>query len=113
MKNLFYLFLLALAQVLAWFQSNSALLTGWVSKNYIFVALLLSPIVSVLFAYITKALYSEGWTLWSIRFIAFGIGYLAFIPLTWYFLGEQIFTLKNIISFILCIILIYLQVILK
>ena len=37
----------------------------------------------------------ETMPLWSIRFFTFGIGYLVFIPLTWYYLGEEIFTLKR------------------
>ena len=102
-----------IAQTFAWFQSNSALISGWLSKNYMFVALGLGPFVSLLFAYITKEMYSLGWTLWSIRFIAFGIGYLVFIPLTWYFLGEEILTAKNIISFLLCLILITAQFFMK
>lgn len=112
-KNTILLVLITLAQILAWFQSNSALIAGWVADNYLFVAVALSPIVSILFAYVTKEMYASGWTLWSIRFIAFGIGYIVFTPLTWYFLNESIFTLKNIISFILCVLLIYLQVIMK
>jgi MFS family permease len=112
-KNTILLILIGLAQILAWFQSNSALITGWIADNYLLTAIALSPIVSVLFAYVTKEMYQSGWTLWSIRFIAFGIGYIVFTPLTWYFLNENIFTLKNIMSFILCVLLIYLQVIMK
>jgi hypothetical protein len=112
-KNTILLILIALAQIIAWFQSNSALMTGWIAANYLLVAVALSPIVSVLFAYVTKEMYTSGWTLWSIRFMSFGIGYIVFIPLTWYFLGESMFTLKNGMSFLLCVLLIYLQVVMK
>ena len=61
--------LFAVAQVLAWFQSNSGIIGGWLAQNYIYVALVFGPIVSVLFATGTKMMYDEGITLWSIRFL--------------------------------------------
>ena len=104
MKFLFAILLFFVAQILAWFQSNSGILEGPFKDNYILIALVLGPIVSVIFAYATVLMY-ETMPLWSIRFITFSLGYLIFIPLTWYFLGEEIFTLKNIVSFTLCVLL--------
>jgi len=101
------------AQVAAWFQSNAGILGGKLQENYILLALMLGPIVSVMFAIATKMLYTEIESLWSVRFLTFGIGYLVFIPLTWYFLGEQMLTAKNIISFILCLTLIIVQFLMK
>ena len=105
--------LFAVAQTLAWFQSNSGILGGKLAQNFLWIALIFGPIVSVLFAYGTKIMYEEIESLWSIRFLTFGIGYLIFIPLTWHFLGEQILTVKNIISFFLCVTLISIQFFLK
>ena len=73
----------AAAQVLAWFQSNSGIIGGWMAQNYIYVALIFGPIVSLLFAVGTKMMYNEGITLWSIRFLTFGLGYVVFIRLPW------------------------------
>ena len=103
----FVLFLAA--HVLAWFQTNSAILGGKLTENFLWIAIIFAPLCSVLFAYGTKIMYEEMESLWSIRFLTFGIGYLVFIPLTWYFLGEQILTAKNTISFLLCMILISIQ----
>jgi len=105
--------LFIVAQVLAWFQSNSGIIGVWLEQNYIYVALIFGPIVSVLFATGTKMLYTEGMSLWSIRFMTFGLGYLIFIPLTWYFLGEEVLTFKNAISFLLCVGLISTQFLLR
>jgi len=105
--------LFMVAQVAAWFQSNAGILGGKLQENYILLALMLGPIVSVMFAIATKMLYTEIESLWSVRFLTFGIGYLVFIPLTWYFLGEQMLTAKNIISFILCLTLIIVQFLMK
>ncbi len=101
------------AQIAAWFQSNSGIIGGKLQENYILVALLLGPIVSLSFAVATKMLYAEINSLWSVRFLTFGIGYLVFIPLTWYFLGEEIFTAKNVVSFLLCLALISAQFFMK
>ena len=112
-RILFGALLFSIAQVLAWFQSNSAILGGKLAENFFWIALIFGPIVSILFAYGTKTLYAEIGSLWSIRFLTFGIGYLVFIPLTWYFLGEEIITFKNVISFLLCVALISIQFFLK
>ena len=104
--------LFTVAQILAWFQSNSGILDEPFKSNYIYIALFFGPIVSLLFSMATIQLYQE-MSLWSIRFLTFGLGYLIFIPLTWYFLGEQIFTIKNAISFVLCLVLISVQFLVK
>ena len=111
-RIIFGVVLFAIAQVLAWFQSNSGILGEPFKSNYVWIALVFGPIVSLLFSTATIYLY-EHMQLWSIRFITFGIGYLVFIPLTWYFLGEEVFTLKNIISFLLCLTLISIQFLIK
>ena len=113
MKSIFATIIFSIAQVLAWFQSNSGIIGGWMEEHYIQIAIVFGPIVSVLMAYATKSMFEEGITLWSIRFLTFGIGYLVFIPLTWYFLGEEVLSLKNVISFMLCLALISTQFFLR
>ena len=112
MKIVYGALLFVIAQILAWFQSNSGILGEPFKSNYVWIALVFGPIVSLLFSTATIYLY-EHMELWSIRFLTFGIGYLVFIPLTWYFLGEEILTLKNIISFCLCVLLMSIQFIMK
>ena len=112
MKIIYGAFIFMIAQVLAWFQSNSGILGEPFKSNYIYIAILFGPIVSLLFAHATIMLY-EHMELWSIRFLTFGIGYLIFIPLTWYFLGEPMLTAKNGISLLLCITLLLVQAFMK
>ena len=112
MKIVYGALLFVIAQILAWFQSNSGILGEPFKSNYVWIALVFGPIVSLLFSTATIYLY-EHMELWSIRFLTFGIGYLVFIPLTWYFLGEEILTLKNILSFCLCVLLMSIQFIMK
>jgi hypothetical protein len=112
MKTIIAIGLFTIAQILAWFQSNSGIIGEPFKSNYNLIALTLGPIVSLLFVHATIMLY-EVMPLWSIRFATFAIGYLIFIPLTWYFLGEEVFTLKNIISFLLCCTLLSIQFFMK
>ena len=77
------------------------------------IAAAFAPVTTLSFAYGTKLMYDNMDSLWSIRFITFGIGYLVFIPLTWYFLGEEMFTAKNGISFLLCVALLLIQAFMK
>jgi hypothetical protein len=113
MKLLWGILLFACAQVVAWFQSNGGILGGKVEENYLLMAFICGPFVAMSFAYGTKLLYSEMDSLWSIRFLTFGLGYMVFIPLTWYFLGEEILTWKNAISFVLCVLLMSVQFFMK
>ena len=100
-------------QLAAWFQSNAGIVGGKLEENYILLALVLGPVVSLSFAVATRMMYQEVESLWVIRFLTVGIGYLIFIPLTWYFLGEEFLTAKNIISFCLCLALIVTQFLMK
>ena len=105
--------LYTVAQTIAWFQTNSMLLWDWLANNVVLAAILLGPIVGLTFAYGTKYIYEETEALWVARFLGFAIGYIVFIPLTWSFFGESPFTLKNMISFLLCCILITIQFVMK
>ena len=112
MKAAIAIILFIIGQIVAWFQSNSGIIGEPFKSNYVLIAIVLGPIVSLLFVHATIMLY-ETMPLWSIRFTTFAIGYLIFIPLTWYFLGEEVFTLKNILSFLLCCALISIQFFMK
>ena len=105
--------LFALGQILGWFQSNSILLGKWLEENIVWTALVLGPMTALCFAFGTKALYEVLPQVYAARFLGFAIGYLIFVPLTWYFFGESPLTLKNIISFLLCVALITIQVFMK
>ena len=87
MKILIAIFMFLVAQILAWFQSNSGIIGEPFKSNYIAIAIVLGPIVSVAFAYATILLY-ESMPLWSI-------------------------TLKNVISFSLCVALMCIQFFMK
>ena len=112
--RLFYgILLFFIGQTMAWFQSNSGIITEENATKAMIIAACFAPLTTLSFAYGTKWMYAEIDSLWSIRFITFGIGYLVFIPLTWYFLGEEMLTAKNGISFLLCVALLLIQAFMK
>ena len=113
MKLYYGMLLFLLGQTLAWFQSNSGIITEDNATRAMIIAACFAPLTTLSFAYGTKWMYAEMDSLWSIRFITFGIGYLVFIPLTWYFLGEEMLTAKNGISFLLCVALLLIQAFMK
>ena len=51
-------------QLAAWFQSNAGILGGKLEENYILLAIILGPVVSVSFAIATKMMYHEVGSLW-------------------------------------------------
>jgi hypothetical protein len=53
------------------------------------------------------AAFSE--SVWSVRFFAFAISYLVFPILTWWFLGETIFTLKTMLCVVLSLLILLVQ----
>lgn len=106
---LFYLF----AQTIAWFQSNGLLVFEWMAENKMLCALCTGPFIAYFFAIGTEAMYAYFENLWPVRFLGFASGYLVFIPLTWVFFGESPFTLKNLISFLLCCALIATQLLMQ
>ncbi len=113
MKLYYGLLLFVIGQTLAWFQSNSGIIVEENATKAMLIAACSAPLTTLCFAFGTKFMYEEMEALWSIRFMTFGIGYLIFIPLTWYFLGEEMLTAKNGISFLLCVCLLLIQAFMK
>jgi hypothetical protein len=113
MKLYYGILLFVIGQTLAWFQSNSGIIVEENATKAMLIAACTAPLTTLCFAFGTKLMYEEVGALWSIRFMTFGIGYLIFIPLTWYFLGEQMFIPKNGISLLLCVALLLIQAFMK
>jgi len=108
-KLLLLFVLLVFAQVISWYQSNSMIMWESVKKYSVPIIIFSSPIVGLLFAYGTKVGYEVLESLWAIRFSAFAVGYLVFIVLAWAHFEESPFTLKNLITTVLCFALIGVQ----
>ena len=104
-----YFVIIIAAQFVSWYQSNSLLLWGWLKNNYVPIIICTSPFVGLAFAYATKMGYDVLGSAWAVRFSAFAVGYLVFIFLAWYHLGENPFSVKNIVTSLLCFALLAVQ----
>lgn len=83
--------------IFGWFSGNAQLVWDfWKNKPIISTVIFGIP-GGILFWYGTKIAYDELESLWSIRFLVASLSYLIFPLLTWYFMGETIFTLKTMI----------------
>ena len=105
--------LFTICQSLIWFQTNGQFLWKWFEKNPIILSIGMGSIISYMFIFATKNVveHFDG-LLWPGRFIAFGVGMIAFFVLTWIFLGEGI-TLKTAISLLLATALVCIQILWK
>ena len=108
-----FLSMVTMAQYVSWYQSNSLILWDWLKQHYILAIVLTAPFVGLAFAYATKIGYEVLGTLWAVRFSAFAIGYLVFIVLAWYHFDESPFSMKNIITSILCFAVLGVQILWK
>ena len=108
-KLLLFFVLLVFAQVMSWYQSNSMIMWDSIKKYSVPIIIFTSPFIGLLFAYGTKVGYEVLESLWAIRFSAFAVGYLVFIVLAWVHFEESPFTLKNLITTVLCFALIGIQ----
>ncbi len=101
---------LLLVHIFVWFTTNLQLVEGWKdSGKVLWVIIGLAIPTSLIAAYATKTLYVSLDSVWSIRFIAFGLSYLVFPVMTWILLGESMFTLKTLLCIALSIVILMIQ----
>ena len=99
-----------LAQCLAWFQLNSQLMSKWWSDKPLVSAVVFGIPASLFFWHAWKNISESFGSVWSARFVGSGIGFLVFPILTWYLLGESMFTLKTMTCIILSVVIILVQI---
>lgn len=112
-KIILAIILFVLANILVWFQMNGQFLWKWFEKNPILLSVILGTIISYLFIYATKYMFSyfDG-MLWSIKFFNFALGSIVYGLMTYYFMDEGL-TPKTLICLFLALIIISVQVFMK
>lgn len=103
--------LFTVLHIFVWFSANLQFVKDMDQERSLFIALMLSIPITLCAYYATRVAYSalDG-SLWSVRFIGFGISYLVFPILTWAVLGESMFTFKTLSCILLSFIIVYIQV---
>jgi len=90
-----------LGHTLGWFAGNAQFVWEYWKDKALLATLLFGTPAGLFFWYGTKFAYTHIESLWSVRFLAAALSYLIFPILTWYFMGETMFTLKTTISIVL------------
>ncbi len=110
--NLVYCFICFLIlHVFAWFSTNLQLVNEVMAGKSLLVAVLLAVPTTLLAYFGTKFGYQAlGESAWGVRFFAFAVSYLIFPFLTWWFLGESMFTLKTGLCIALSLVILLIQV---
>ncbi len=99
-----------LLHVMVWFSTNLQFIdSNWAAKSF-WITLGLAIPTSVLAYYGTRFGYAAlGESAWGVRFLAFALSYLTFPIMTYYFLGESMFTLKTMLCILLSCAILFIQ----
>ena len=103
--------LFVLMHTLVWWGTNAQFIEGWGHKKALALSILLAIPITLLAFYASRFTYDAlNEQAWSVRFVGFGVSYLIFPILTWFFLGESMFTAKTLICIFLSFLIIYVQI---
>ena len=109
--NIVYCALCFLAlHVMVWFSTNLQFINGsWAEKSF-WVTITLAIPTSFAAYYGSRFGYAAlGESIWGVRFLAFAISYLTFPIMTYYFLGESMFTVKTMSCIFLSFVIVVIQ----
>ena len=85
-----------MGQIGAWFGTNSQLVWKWWADKPMLAAVVFGVPTTIFIWYGTKYAYQAMGELWGPRFLGFGMSYVSFTILTWWLLGESMFTAKTL-----------------
>jgi hypothetical protein len=98
------------AQACVWFSSNSQIVWDWWADKPLLAAILFGVPASLLFWHGTKYGFAAMNELWGPRFLGFGMSYLTFPILTWWFASESMFTAKTMVCVLLSFTIVGIQI---
>ena len=98
-----------LGQIMGWFQLNAQYLSDWWSDKPFVAALAIGAPTSVAFWYAWRIIVESTGSVWTARFIGSSTGLIIFPILTWFLLGESMFTAKTMVCLGLAVLIIVIQ----
>ena len=98
------------AQLFAWFQLNSQYLWEWWRGKAFISAIVWGIPCSMLFYYAWTTAADTMESVWSARFLGSSVGIFMFPVVTYYLLGESMFTTKTMICFMLALMIVLIQI---
>lgn len=109
-KFLYSTLFFMLGNTMVWFQVSFSRAFPAYSDYSFYIAVLLAIPIAICFYFGWNYGYDALDSWWGIRFISFGLTFIIFPILTYYFLGESLFTLKHALCTLLSILIILIQV---
>ncbi len=109
MKLVFALFCLIVGHLLAWLQLNGPIFNDWWKDNIWISALCISPLIFFFSMSYWSITYEWLQAVWSVKFIAYGVNIVVFSICAYYFLGESLFTIRNVVSIVFATLMILSQ----
>ena len=95
---------------LVWISANAQLIDGADTRTTLTGAVVLAIPISLLAYYGTKVGYAYFGSAWSVRLSVFGISYLVFPFMTYFYLNESPFQAKTMLCILLSIAILCVQV---
>jgi len=92
---IFSIVLFLIANILVWYQANLQFMSEWWhSRPMLTITLSAFPVAFCFYFAWREGVYATG-SFWTVRFLAFSLSFLVFPPMTYYLLGESMFTAKT------------------
>ena len=98
-----------LGQILGWFQLNAQYISEWWKDKPVIAAFAIGVPTSVAFWFAWRSIVEVTGSVWTARFIGSSTGIIIFPILTWFLLGETMFTAKTITCLSLAVLIIFIQ----
>ena len=99
-----------LGQIFGWYHLNLQKFSGWWENRPIVAAIFLGIPTSLSFWYAWKMVSESMDSVWSARFIGSCTGFIVFPVLTWFILGESMFTTKTMLCLGLSVTILMIQI---
>ncbi len=96
--------------VLAWYTHNSQFVWEFWKNRPILSNVLFGLPCGIFFWYGAKHCVAATDMLWTSRFVAFSLSYVTFPIMTWWYLGESMFTTKTLMCTMLAFMIVIVQV---
>ena len=103
-------FLILCGHVFAWYGTYSQFIWQWFKDNVLLVPLIFALPTSYLFIFGMKFAVEEMGEAWGPRLIGFGLSYLVFPFLTYWYFNESMFETKTLLCIFLSFAIVAIQV---
>ncbi len=98
-----------IGQTIGWFSMNAQFISEWWKDKPVVSAVMMGVPTSICFWHAYKIIVESTGSAWTARFIGSAAGLIIFPILTWFLLGESMFTTKTMICFGLALLVLFIQ----